>query len=113
MGISLTGRGLLDSTLPFLGSAGWRWRKGRSRGHLTMALGWLLLRGLPSARHKTNNCHGLSSHHVFVMVKFGFRVNKFYSYLLGFLNESLGFNRDLGWDEGFLNESLGLNRRVS
>ena len=47
------------------------------------------------------------------MVKFGFRVNKFYSYLLGFLNESLGFNRDLGWGEGFLNESLGLNRRVS
>ena len=47
------------------------------------------------------------------MVKFGFRVNKFYSYLLGFLNESLEFNRDLGWDRGFLNESLGLNRRVS
>jgi len=48
------------------------------------------------------------------MVEFGFRgVNKFYSYLLGFLNGSLGFNRGLGLGGGFLNGSLDFNRRVS
>ena len=75
---------------------------------------WLLLHGLPYAEHKTINCCGLSGHHVFVMVEFSFRgVNKFYSYLLGFLNGSLEFNRDHGWDGGFLNGSLRFNRRVS
>ena len=80
---------------------------------MTTALGRLLLRGLPRAGHKMINCHGFSGHHVFVTVGFGFRVNKFYSYLLGFLNGSLGFSRDLGLDGGFLNGSFGLNRRMS
>ena len=79
LGISLIVRDLLGDMLPFSGSTWWRWRRERSRGHLTTTLGWLLLRDLPSARHKTINCHGLSGHHVFITIGFGFRVNKFYS----------------------------------
>ena len=44
---------------------------------------------LPCVRHKTINYYSLSSHHVFVTVKFGFRgVNRFYSYLLSFVNRA-------------------------
>ena len=79
-----------------------------------MALRWLLLHGLPCVKHKMINCHGLSGHHVFVTFGFSFReVNRFCSYLLGFLNKSFGFNRGLGLGEGFLNRSLGFNKHVS
>ena len=63
--------------------------EGGSRGHLTSALKWLLLCSLPYVGHKTINYYSLSSHHVFVTVKFGFRgVNKFYNYLLSFMNRA-------------------------
>ena len=64
--------------------------------------------------YKTINGHGLSSHHVFTTVKFDVRgVNKFYSYLLDSLSESLRFNGFFGLGVFFLNRSLILNKRMS
>ena len=74
----------------------------------------MLLHGLPCAGYKTINGHGLSGHHVSTTVRFGVRgVNKLYSYLLGFLSGSLGFNEFFGLGGIFLNRSLILNRHVS
>ena len=77
---------MLGKMLPFTSLAGGMRRRGRRRERLTTALRRLLLRGLPCAGHKMINCHGLSGHHVFTTVGFNFKgVNRFYSYLLGFL----------------------------
>jgi len=82
-------------------------------GCLTATLRGFPLHGLSCSRHKTVNYHGLSGHHVFTTVGFGFGVIRFYNYFLGYLNRSLRFSRDLGLGEIFLNNISRFNRSVS
>ena len=110
--ISRTDRSMLGNTLPFLGLSGLGRRGGGRR--LTLALRWLLLRGLPCTGHKAINGHGLLGHHVSTTIRFSIRkVSNINSYLLGYLRGSLGFD-GLFWLGGFLlDKSLFLNKCVS
>ena len=71
--ISWTCRSLFGNTLPFSGSfsLGRKWGKGGR--HLTSALRWLLLPGLPGTGHKAIDGYGLPSHHVSTTIRFSIK----------------------------------------
>ena len=69
--ISRTGRSMFGNALPLSGSSGLGRRWGGRR--LTLALRWLLLRGLPCTRHKTVYGHGLLGHHISTRIRFSIR----------------------------------------
>ena len=103
---------MLGNVLPLSGSFGLgrRWR-GR---HLTLAMRWLLLHGLPCTGHKTVYSHGLPGHHISTMNRFGIRkVSNINGKLIGFLCGSLGFSRFFGLCRFLLDGSFFLNRCMS
>ena len=82
-----------------------------------MALGWLLLCGLPRPEHESINGHGLPSHHVFTMVRFNIRrggkINSCLLSLDEILHVSLGFGSFFKLCELCLDGILVFNSRVS
>ena len=110
--ISQTGRSMLSNALPFSSSFGLRRRGGGKR--LTLALRWLLLHSLPFTGHKTVYSHGFSGHHISTTIRFSIRkVSNINGKLIGFLHESLGFNRFFELCGFLLDGSFFLNRCVS